>query len=464
MKTFNKIVALGLVIIVFFSCTKRFEELDVNPNDPVDAPLGAVMTAAMVGMIQPLEGEDARLAGIWSRQFTGSAVQYAGFEVYNINSENFDWSGFYYSSRQQAIIAEAKAKEEANNFYVGVSKVIQAVMSGNCTALYGDIPFSEANNLQEFPDPNYDEQADVYAGVQVLLDEAISAFSSGTGSDVYEVDFFYSGDAAMWIAAANSLKARYYLHVGNYALALASAQQGIADPADDLLIPHGTSYNQDLNLYNSFGTQDRQGNMTANDAYLPRLLDMNAPESRDDSKTVEAERFATYYILDGDSLYDLNYDGYWAPAASFPIINAVETKLIIAECELRAGGGAGSALTSLNEVRAIWDMTYNIDSTSNARYDDYDLSDFGTGGIADNGQGSTDDNLLYEILEEKYISLVGQHEVFNDVRRTDNLLGLSPAQGALMPERFLYPQEEVDANSNTPRPIPGIFVPTDVNQ
>ena len=464
MKTLNKIAALGISLAVVISCAERFDELDVNPNDPVDAPLGAVMTSALVGMIQPLEGEDARLAGIWSRQFTGAAVQYAGFEVYNINSENFDWSGFYYSSRQQAIIAEAKAQEEGNSFYLGLSQVIQAIMSGNCTALYGDIPFTEANNLEEFPDPKYDEQQDVYAGVQSLLDDAINNFSTGSGTDVYGVDFLYNGDAGKWIAAAYSLKARYYLHVGDYPSALSAAQQGISSADNDLLIPHGETYNQDLNIYNSFGTQDRQGNMTASEAYLPRLLDPNAAESRDDAKTMEGERFAAYYIIDGDSLYDLNYGGYWAPSASFPIINAVETKLIIAECEIRSGGGAGAALTSLNEVRGILDDKYNIDSTSIAKYDDYDLSDFDNGGIADNGKGNTTDNLLYEILEEKYISLVGQHEIFNDVRRTDNFLGLSPTQGAQIPERFLYPQEEVDANANTPTPIPDIFSPTDVNQ
>lgn len=32
------------------------------------------------------------------------------------------------------------------------------------------------------------------------------------------------------------------------------------------------------------------------------------------------------------------------------------------------------------------------------------------------------------------------------------------------PQRLLYPQDEINANSNIPSPIPDIFTPTPINQ
>ena len=41
---------------------------------------------------------------------------------------------------------------------------------------------------------------------------------------------------------------------------------------------------------------------------------------------------------------------------------------------------------------------------------------------------------------------------------------LMPNSGDKLPERFLYPQSEIDANPNTPSPIPGFFEPTRINR
>jgi hypothetical protein len=81
---------------------------------------------------------------------------------------------------------------------------------------------------------------------------------------------------------------------------------------------------------------------------------------------------------------------------------------------------------------------------------------------------TADQALLREILEERYVSFFGQIEGFNDLRRTQNetlvRVPVLPNTGTQFPQRFLYPQSEIDRNSSTPNPIPGIFVRTPVNQ
>jgi hypothetical protein len=79
-----------------------------------------------------------------------------------------------------------------------------------------------------------------------------------------------------------------------------------------------------------------------------------------------------------------------------------------------------------------------------------------------------DQALLREILEERYVSFFGQIEGFNDVRRTQKETGVRvpvmPNTGSSFPQRFLYPQSELDRNTSTPKPIPSIFTATPVNQ
>ena len=81
---------------------------------------------------------------------------------------------------------------------------------------------------------------------------------------------------------------------------------------------------------------------------------------------------------------------------------------------------------------------------------------------------TADQALLREIVEERYVSFFGQIEGFNDMRRTQNetlvRVPVIPNTGTQLPQRFLYPQSEIDRNSSTPSPIPGLSVRTPVNQ
>lgn len=457
--TFKTLALLAISCISITSCDKSIESVNNNPNRATDAPLSALFNGTMVSIIQPHEGENARLAGMWSQQFSGNDRSYAGLNLYITKGEDFDWGGFYYSIVNLDIII-AKSNAENNDFYSAAAKIVKAHQFGTMTSLWGKIPFSQAGDINQYPNPKFDDQVGVYAGVQQLLDEGISELENGvnTGDDLY-----FNGDKSAWIKLAHTLKARYYLHVRDYNNALAQAQQGIDATSGNWMIPHtGGVYNQDMNLYYSFGQLDRQGYLLAFDAYLPTIMDTSVDHNgmRNHTKTDEGERFAHYYtIRDGiTGNYDLNYEGMWTATSSFPLATVHENLLIEAECENRLGNHA-NALNRLNDVRAILASEFTT-----GKYDAFDLSDFDIGGIEDNGKGGQSENLLYEILEEKYASLIGQIEVFCDMRRNDFPLGFSPLAGSEFPERFLIPQDEIDGNNNAPSPIPGVFEPTQLNQ
>lgn len=450
------IFALALATAVgTTSCKKSmFEDINKNPNQALEAPLSTVVTSALTGSIIPFEGENARLSGIWSQTFTGSDRQYSAYDNYLVTSSDFHWEFFYYAAIQQSNVAIAQA--DLNGYYRGICQITKGNCFGTMAALWGDIPYTESNNLVDYPNPKFDAQSSVYASAQGLLDAGIASIADG-GVDDAGVDFFYSGDGSLWTAAAHTMKARYYMHVGNYPMAQSEASIGIIDPANNMLIPHAGVYNSNMNVYASFGTQDRQGYMGAQGATLPAMLD--SAGAKNNAKTNEAMRFADLYTGAGDPLsYDLNYTGsLFAPDASFPMVTASENHLILAEIASRQSDDVG-ALSFLNNVRGFLAAKYD-----SASYQEYLLTDFDVGGIADRGKGSISANLFNEIMLEKYASLCGQIEVYNDVRRTKNEIGLTPKGTATkLPQRFLIPQDELNGNPNASNA--GLFEETEVNQ
>ena len=108
-------------------------------------------------------------------------------------------------------------------------------------------------------------------------------------------------------------------------------------------------------------------------------------------------------------------------------------------------------------------MRAAISAFPDGTYEAYVAADFESGGIANQPGATAMESLLHEIVEEKYVSLVGQIEVFNDIRRTENLLEIPSTNGSEIPNRFLIPQVEINANANTPNPIPDLTEKTPVN-
>ena len=134
--------------------------------------------------------------------------------------------------------------------------------------------------------------------------------------------------------------------------------------------------------------------------------------------------------------------GVFAETASMNLISYEEVKLIEAEAANRTND-AGD-VTAFNEIRAYLAGQYG-------------------GSFPDTASASGSSALLMEILEEKYITLIGELQPYHDIRRTANMLNVPPKTGTVIPQRFIYPQVEIDANPNVPSPLPGLFDPTPVN-
>lgn len=494
MKNILKYIFIFSLAVSVMGCESFVEGFEEDPNNPSSESVDVnnMIQGVMLGDALLHEGEMARLAGMWAGQFTGSDRQYVNLNEYLVSAGDFDspWSTLYYGTVTQARLAKQKARNELNPKVEGIAQILEAHAAGTATALFGDVPFSEVTYAET---PKFDPQEEVYASLQLLLDSAIANLTLNRGVLFAEKDIFYAGNAQNWINAAYTLKARYYLQTGDYTQAEAVAAQGIPSPEIDMNTPHGLIYGGNFNVYYSFTVYDRPGYLTAIDAFAPKLIDPalkgEFARNRNNASTDETARFNWYYQT-AEDYYDLNYysvgdgwgaQGFFGAETPFPLVTYAETQLIIAEARTRMGQ-TQPALDALNAHRAALNTTYSspavpaIPATPTTPavpavpeyipYKPLTLVDFApTVGVENPTAVPVQDALLNEILEERYVTFIGQLNPFLDISRTDNRLNI-PAKGAggKIPERFLYPQSEVNANPNIPSPLPNLFTPTPVNE
>lgn len=440
MKTIYKIFPLFFIGILLTSCDGLVweENYQDDPNTSTSVPTLNLISQAELTAIYLNESDASRYAGIASNYISGVQNQWSGYESYTFTPGDFDrlWSNIYVEGIKQARDAKIQAAEELDDDAIATANFLEAYFLGELAASYNNIPDSEAITLNNF-NPIYDSQSSVFDHVQQLLDEVISL---GNTSTIYITDSNGGTASSSTLGTlAHSLKARYYLIAKDYPRALTEAQMGISD-VDGALFGTHNDKNGAQNLWFHFTFTARQGDTSPKNAYLQDLLRSANGASRLLVTPGETERTAFYFRPNEN--YNLRPGGIFDKIASLPIIGWHETKLILAEAAYRTGN-EGLARTTLNEVRTALATQYGSSFPDSV---------------------ASGNMLLLHILEEKYITLYPSAQTWHDLTRTNNALGIRVKTGTELPQRFIYPQSEVDANVNVPSPLPGLFVATNVNQ
>lgn len=472
MKNIFKTAAILFTSFILLGCNNLYEDEDIvnNPNGVTDVDVRTLLSGTLLGMSFLHEDTDVRIASLWSREVNGLARAHLGYSQYIVSSTNFSWNNLYPVAGQARLIQQ-KAVSIGDKRLQGVGEVIEALVITKATSLYGDVPYSQAFDSDKFPNPVYDPQLDVYRQLQSTLDNAIVNLSASSGLAFADKDFIFKGDVSKWRKAAYTLKARLYLHTGNYQLAVDNAKQGISGTDGDALVPHGLSQNIDTNQNYDFFKVRFTGDVGFNGAYLPVL--MNSRINSANTKTDETALFKHYATpnLTGTSNLDPNVvDGAFTNDAPHPVITYYENQLILAEAQARLNNQT-EAITALNSARAGLSTGYingKTFATAGRLYAAYTAADFSPTGLANpRNSSSSQIALLYEIVSQRYIIFLMQYEAFNDYRRLAKALPVVElpiplSTGSQKPQRFIYPETQQNTNPNTPKPAPNQFVKTAV--
>jgi len=254
------------------------------------------------------------------------------------------------------------------------------------------------------------------------------------------VDLIYGGDATKWRQAANTLKARFYMHWveaqraggihaqrANTACggdcvtkAIAAANNGISSRANDMTAFHGSA-GQERNIWfqfsiTSFGSDLGAGSTMVNllqtrgDPRLQRYYGQNSVGGFGGDDVNGNTPSAQVSPLGGERLQ---------PEFRQPLATYEETQLILAEAKFYQSGQA-AAQPHLNAVRALNNVPTTLAAT------------------------------LENIMLEKYIVMFQNIESWNDYKRTC-IPDLDPSGSEPeIPGRLYYGQAEANANPNVP--------------
>jgi hypothetical protein len=232
MKTtiFKGFVVVFAVSLVLQSCTKDFEKINTNPNDPA-------LELALPKLLLPnvIENMTERTFEIFLGHEMGNCwvqhmakVQYTDEDRYVPRSAviNNTWTSFYATSGMDNALLKKIATAQGLKNYRGVSLVLEAYITSVLTDLFGPVPYSEAWRSKAedggIISPAYDDQESIYRALIISLDTANNLLSEGT--DELEGDLLYGGDPVAWQKFANSLRLRLILRMSAKDEAFATAE------------------------------------------------------------------------------------------------------------------------------------------------------------------------------------------------------------------------------------------------
>lgn len=441
------------VLLVTQGCKKFTEGDKISPNAPSEVTAPLLLSNCEVALFASYGGGLSRITSILTQQSAGFTDQAFIFEKYGMVEGDFDteWQGLY----SAGMINTKKLIDKAgttNPHYAGIGKILQVLMIGAATDLWGDVPYSNAlkgeDGTEASRKPSYDKQEAVLAAMQAKLDEAIADLKSTSNLITPSADdYIFGGDPDKWIRTAWMLKARYALRLSKknsadaYSktmAALTSAYAAGLTSADDCNMIFGTNANE-YNQWYAFTKVDRKGyirmgaklvNMmnAINDPRLPFYCNLEDTTAYIGGPAGEAET-----ISYGGFVSTIG-DYYASSDAALPLITFVEAKFMEAEAKL-ATDKAGAA-TAFNEA-VIAHITKVTGAAPSSGY------------IAANASETSSTITLEKVINQKYISLFTQLEVYNDWRRT-GFPTLTKATGATIeiPRRLPNILEERQYNGN----------------
>ena len=411
--------------------------ISTNPNLPTTATPDELWVGVQASAMFYWESQGK--FSNWAQFFVGIDKQQGFTTDYKNGADrvaaNVNWDPIYTSGGLKdlrALEAGAAGEVPANLKLRGEARVIEALYMGTAADVFGSVPYSAALTAR----PTFDSQPAVYQHVLALLDSAIQDLGS-TGKGAASIDFFYANDFAKWVAAAHSLKARYYMHTARTSAAqydvailekiVSQADSGIRSPGGDLQANHGITGNpNDVNLF--YYAIGGGGSGAAASAVTMALMD-SAGENYLLPRYYEpnlccGEFFGT--LPDESHSSDSLSTFHVALLQPTGIVTFAETRMLLAEAQFRLG---------------------NL-STARGALDQYRDS------IGAPALGSlVGSALLGAILREKFIQPLPNMEQWNDYLRTCYPNIAVPRLAALgyVPARLPVAADELTANgANVP--------------
>lgn len=456
--SYKTIVLFSALLFLIIGCTKDFEDINTNPNEPTAVPTSFLLTNAQFTIMDNIWDEwwNGRQGLLYSQYWSQTAYSDESRYLPRTGITNNYWNTFYLAMMDLQNIIELNTNEDtkgmaaaygANEDQIAVARIMKAYTYHMMTDIWGDIPYSTALTGIENTSPSFDKQQDIYADLLKELKEAQAQITGGS----IEGDQIYGGDTEMWKKFANSLRMRVALRTskkgGNYVAEINDA------------IAAGAFTKADHDAYFQFSGANSNSNNPLFEAFFV--------DNRTDFACSEP------LITTLKNLDDPRLSFYADPAVSSGEFVGLQYGLDNANTAAAAGpSGDDVSLPSAGVVLAVdakaWMMTYAEVCFIKSEINGWNEVEYKLGveaamtswGVADTSIAKYVDALpaatAETVMTQKWLALYMQgNQGWFEVRRTGLPALAAPADGVLndigsrnYPSRLFYPDREQIVNGD----------------
>lgn len=288
--SYKTIVLFSMLLFMLLGCTKDFEDINTNPNQPTSVPTEYLLTNAEFRIMDFIWDEwwNGRQGLVYSQYWSQTAyTEESRFEP-RVNVTNNYWSYFYTNMMdlEQIIIINTDedtkgpaAASGPNENQIAVARIMKAFTFQMMTDIWGDIPYFDALKGIDNISPSYSKQQDIYTDLLKELTEAQAMIVDGDING----DVIYGGDMTKWKKFANSLRMRVALRTSKVnpdymaeiqAAITAGAFESYEDDAYFMFDSKSPGYNP---LYEAAIVSGRPPDFAVSEPLISLLVETNDP-------------------------------------------------------------------------------------------------------------------------------------------------------------------------------------------
>jgi hypothetical protein len=255
----SKKIAFITLLAMFTACD--FGDMNVNPNEPTDVPAESLVTNAMFSLSNRYwdRAVNFEMAMLFVQHFAQAEYTEEQRYVFNNSSFNNMWSGFYAAelaniqAARQLIEADEEMPANIKANQIAVLDIIESFAFHAVTDLWGDVPYSEALNPDEFFQPKYDAQSSIYEALITKVSNAVGSINTGSPGFSATGDIIFNGDMEGWEKFGNAFLLRLGMRISDANSTLASTTVSSALSGNII-----SSVSEEATLVFSENTGDRE--------------------------------------------------------------------------------------------------------------------------------------------------------------------------------------------------------------
>ena len=458
----KKIVLLIAFIALSVSCTDDITGLNADTKNPTTTKSEYLFTSAQKALVNQMQSTNVNynVFRLFAQHWTETT--YPDESQYNITTRTIPdnhWTVLYRDVltdlKQAKTLLDAETPATAAEIAILKNKkaIVDIHMAYAYSVLvdtFGNVPYTESNNIESNPLPKYDDAKTIYKDLISRLTADVAALSTSAGS-FGAADLVNGGSAAKWKKFANSLRLRLAVNIYDaeptYAATeiVAAVTAGtIASNSDNIKLAYLGAQPNANPLYVDLVATGRNDFVPANTL----VNKMNALSDPRSPKYFDLNTGATTYsggIYGAGNTY-ANYSkinaNLKAPAYPGTIFDYAEVEFLLAEAAAKGVAVGGTAETHYNAGITASMESWGVASADIATY------------LARTDVAYTTATGTYKqkIGEQAWLALYNRgFEAWTSYRRLDFPVLAAPA-GAYngltsVPVRYSYPAKEQTLNS-----------------